>query len=44
MSIFIGNLAFYGDLISINSVKVGVLIGSLISGIVGYTILRLTSK
>ncbi len=44
MSIFIDNLAFYGDLISINSVKVGVIIGSLISGIVGYTILKLTSK
>ncbi|MGB1269684.1 MAG: Na+/H+ antiporter NhaA [Flavobacteriaceae bacterium] len=44
MSIFIDNLAFQGDLISINSVKVGVIIGSLISGIVGYTILRLTRK
>jgi len=44
MSIFIGNLAFNGDLISINSVKVGVIIGSLISGIIGYTILRLSSK
>ena len=44
MSIFIANLAFQGDLISINSVKVGVIIGSLISGIVGYTILKLSSK
>jgi len=44
MSIFIGNLAFYGDLISINSAKIGIIIGSLISGIVGYTILKLTRK
>ena len=44
MSIFIDNLAFYGDLISINSVKVGIIIGSIISGIVGYTILRITGK
>jgi NhaA family Na+:H+ antiporter len=44
MSIFIDNLAFYGDLISINSVKVGIIIGSVISGITGYIILRITSK
>jgi NhaA family Na+:H+ antiporter len=44
MSIFMANLAFYGNLIYINSVKVGVILGSLISGIVGYTILRLSSK
>ena len=44
MSIFIDNLAFYGDLISINSVKVGVIIGSLISGIVGYIILRVSTN
>ena len=44
MSIFIANLAFTGDLISINSAKVGIIIGSVVSGIIGYTILRLTSK
>jgi len=44
MSIFIDNLAFEGDLISINSAKVGIIIGSVISGILGYSILRLTSK
>ena len=44
MSIFIDNLAFYGDLISINSAKVGIIIGSVVSGILGYIILRLTSK
>lgn len=44
MSIFIDNLAFYQDLISVNSVKVGVIIGSLASGILGYIILKITSK
>ncbi|MEX1188927.1 MAG: Na+/H+ antiporter NhaA, partial [Bacteroidia bacterium] len=44
MSIFIDNLAFTGDLISINSVKVGVIIGSLVSGVVGYIILKLASS
>ncbi len=44
MSIFIDNLAFYGDLISINSAKVGIIIGSLVSGIIGYVILRISRK
>lgn len=44
MSIFIDNLAFEGDLLNIDSAKIGIIIGSLISGIVGYTILRLSSK
>ena len=44
MSIFIDNLAFAGNLISINSGKVGIIIGSLLSGIVGYSILRFTSE
>lgn len=44
MSIFIDNLAFYGDLISINSAKVGIIIGSIISGIIGYSILRFTTN
>lgn len=44
MSIFIDNLAFYGDLISINSVKIGIIIGSLLSGILGYIVLRLSSN
>jgi len=44
MSIFIDNLAFYGDLKSINSAKVGIIIGSVISGIVGYLILRVTTR
>ncbi|GAL67846.1 Na+/H+ antiporter NhaA [Jejuia pallidilutea] len=44
MSIFIDNLAFATDLISMNSAKVGIIIGSLTAGIVGYLILRFTSK
>lgn len=44
MSIFIDNLAFYGEIISINSAKVGIILGSLISGIVGYTILRFSGE
>lgn len=44
MSIFIDNLAFYGELVSINSAKVGIIIGSLVSAIVGYCILRFTSS
>jgi len=42
MSIFINNLAFYENLINVNSAKMGIIIGSLISGITGYTILRIT--
>ena len=44
MSIFIGNLAFEGDLMSIDSTKVGIIIGSVISGIIGYSILRWNSS
>ncbi len=44
MSIFIDHLAFVGSERSIVSAKIGIIIGSLISGIVGYIILRLTSK
>ena len=44
MSIFIDNLAFAGDLISINSAKVGILIGSFTSGLLGFLILLFSSK
>ncbi|MCM4172352.1 Na+/H+ antiporter NhaA [Arenibacter sp. TNZ] len=40
MSIFVANLAFTGNSIFIDSSKVGILIGSVVSGIVGYMILR----
>jgi NhaA family Na+:H+ antiporter len=44
MSIFIGNLAFAGDMVQSNSVKVGIIIGSLIAGVVGYLLLRFSSN
>jgi len=44
MSIFITNLAFIDNPAFIDSAKVGILIGSLISGLLGYLILRLSSK
>lgn len=44
MSIFINNLALHGDLIQVNSAKVGIILGSVTSALVGYGILRLTSK
>ncbi|MGB1312874.1 MAG: Na+/H+ antiporter NhaA [Bizionia paragorgiae] len=44
MSIFIGNLAFSNDLTNINSVKVGIILGSLLAGVSGYLILRLSGK
>lgn len=43
MSIFIANLAFT-DAELINSAKLGIIIGSAIAGLLGYIILRLTSK
>ena len=40
MSLFIGNLAFFNNDILMNSAKIGILFGSLTSGIVGYIVLR----
>jgi len=44
MSIFIANLAFIASPSYIDSAKIGILLGSFISGLIGYTILKLTSK
>jgi NhaA family Na+:H+ antiporter len=44
MSIFIANLAFVQNPAFIDSAKIGILAGSLISGISGYILLRTTSK
>lgn len=44
MSIFIATLAFEDSLVFIDSAKIGILIGSLISGVIGYTILRVSSR
>ena len=44
MSIFIANLAFTADKDLVDASKIGVIIGSLIAGILGYVLLRLTLK
>jgi NhaA family Na+:H+ antiporter len=44
MSIFVANLAFYGNDYLLDSAKVGILIGSALAGLSGYLILRLSSK
>jgi Na+:H+ antiporter, NhaA family len=44
MSLFVGNLAFIGMEESLTAVKIGVLIGSLLSAVVGYFLLLIVSK
>ena len=44
MSIFIANLAFQGNEFLINSAKIGIIIGSLIAGLIGYLILKFIDK
>ncbi len=44
MSIFIANLAFDNNLMFIDSAKIGILIGSLISGIIGAMILKFSGN
>ena len=44
MSLFIGGLAFPGQEALIAEVKIGVLAGSLLSALAGYTVLRLAAK
>lgn len=43
MSLFISELAFPGSRLLIEEAKIGILIGSLISGVLGYTLLRMTT-
>ena len=40
MSLFIGGLAFPGDALRIDSIKIGVLTGSILSALAGYGVLR----
>jgi len=40
MSLFISSLAFYNNIIYLNSAKIGIISGSLISGITGFIILK----
>lgn len=44
MSLFVGNLAFANNLQYIDGVKVGVLVGSLLSTLIGYMMLLFTSQ
>lgn len=44
MSIFIANLAFAHDKVLLDSAKIGVLLGSILAGVAGYLVLRLSSK
>ena len=44
MSLFIGNLAFVENIEYIDGVKIGVLVGSLLSTLIGYSLLLLTAK
>ena len=44
MSIFVANLAFADNLMLIDSSKVGIILGSVVSGIIGYLILRWSGK
>ena len=43
MSLFISGLAFTGQQLLINEAKIGILLGSLISAVVGYAILRMSA-
>jgi len=44
MSIFVANLAFYGNAHLLDSAKVGIIAGSLIAGIAGYVVLRFSQN
>ena len=44
MSLFVGNLAFYDSLDNMDGVKIGVLIGSLLSALMGYFMLLVVTK
>lgn len=44
MSIFIANLAFFNDAVLLDSAKLGIFIGSIISGLIGYSLVKYTVK
>ncbi|MBA4761935.1 Na+/H+ antiporter NhaA [Sphingomonas sp.] len=44
MSLFIGGLAFPGNEVLVDEVKIGVLTGSILSAVLGYTILRFAPR
>jgi len=44
MSLFVGNLAFVNDMMYMDGVKIGVLVGSLLSTILGFTLIYFSKK
>ena len=44
MSLFVGNLAFADQLGEMDGVKIGVLVGSTLSAVVGYFLLLIVTK
>ena len=44
MSLFVGNLAFADAKSNLDGVKIGVLVGSLLSTLVGYFLLKASTK
>jgi len=44
MSLFIGGLAFFDELIYLNSAKLGIIAGSLIAGVIGFLVIQRGSK
>ena len=43
MSLFISELAFAGNRLFVEEAKIGILLGSILSAIIGYVVLRLTT-
>ena len=41
MSLFIANLAFIDEMVFLNSAKTGIIIGSVVAGVLGYIVLRI---
>jgi NhaA family Na+:H+ antiporter len=44
MSLFIGGLAFPSNMVFLSSAKIGIIVGSVVSGIIGYLILRYSGR
>lgn len=44
MSLFIGGLAFPGKAALVDEVKIGVLVGSILSAVAGFLVLRIAAK
>ena len=44
MSLFISELAFQGNRLFVEEAKIGILLGSIVSAVIGYIALRITTK